>query len=71
MGQAEAGSVWRKVGVYDEGEGAAAEGGVGCEGGESGFVGVVRMGAAAVAAAHGAGKDGACETGWISQCQAQ
>lgn len=60
-GRAEAGSVWRqKVGVYDA-----------CEGGESGSVGVARTGAAAVAAARGAGKDGACETGWIDRCQAQ
>lgn len=41
VGPAEAGSGLRqKVGVCGEGVGAAAEGGVGCEGGESGFVGV-------------------------------
>lgn len=68
MGQAEvARGPKQKAGVYDEGEGAAAEGGAAYVGGESGFVGVARTDAAA---ARGAGKGDACETGWVSQCQA-
>lgn len=71
-GQAEAGSgLSRKVGVCDEGVGSVAEGGLGCEGGENGFVGVESWGAAVAAAEGGAVKDGACERGWTSRCQAQ
>lgn len=55
------------MGVCGEGAGAAAEG----EGGESGFVGAESWGAAAVAAADDAVKDGACEAGWISQYRAR
>lgn len=55
------------MGVCDEGVGAAAEG----EGGEDGFVGVESWGAAAVAAAGGAVKDGACEAGWINRYRAR
>lgn len=58
------------MGVCGEGEGAAAEGGVGREGGESGFVGAETLGAAVVAAARGAVKDGACETAWTSRYRA-
>lgn len=65
VGQAEAGS-----GLNGEG-GFAAEGGVGHEGDESGFVGVERLGVAVVAAVHGAVKGGACEMGWVSPYQAQ
>lgn len=65
VGQAETGSGLRQMaGVCDEG-------GVGYEGGENGFVGVENWGAAVVAAADDAGKDGACEMEWISQYQAQ
>lgn len=68
MGQAEAArGPKQKVGVYDEGE-EAAEGGAVYVGGESGFVGVARTDAAA--AARGAGKGDACETGSLSRCQA-
>lgn len=58
------------MGVYGEGEKAAAEGGVGCEDDGSGFVGAERLGAAVVAAVHDAARGGACEMGWISQYQA-
>lgn len=67
VGQAETGSgLSQIVRVY-------GEGGVGCEGDESGFVGAESWGAAVVAAAAagGAVKGGACETGWISQYLAQ
>lgn len=57
VGRAEVGSELRlTAGVYGEG---------GCEGDESELVGVV-----AAAAASDAVKDGACVTGWISQCRA-
>lgn len=66
VGQVEAGSGRRqKVGVY-------GEGGVGCEGGESGFVGAESSGAAVVAAAAGGVvKDGACEMALTSPYRAQ
>lgn len=67
-GQAEAVSgLMQKVGVYGEGVGSVAEGGLGCEGGENGFVGA----AVVAAAVGGAVKDGACERGWTSRCRAQ
>lgn len=65
VGQAETGSGLRQM------VGVCGGGGVECEGGESGFVGVENWGAAVVAAADGAVKDGACETWWISRYQAQ
>lgn len=66
VGQAETGSGLRQM------VGVCGEGGVGCEGDESGPVGVESWGAAVVAAAAGdAVKDDACETGWISLYQAQ
>lgn len=72
-GQAEAVSGLRqKVGVYGEGVGSVAEGGLGCEGGENGFVGAESWGVVVVAVAvGGAVKDGACERGWTNRCQAR
>lgn len=66
VGQTETGSGLKQlVGVY-------GEGGVDCEGDEDGLVGVESWGAAVVAAAAGgAEKDGACETGWINRYRAQ
>lgn len=63
VGQAAVGSGLRRTaGVCGEG---------GCEGDESGPVGVESRGAAVVAAAASdAVKDGACATGWISQYRA-
>lgn len=64
VGQTGTGSGLKQIVALD------GEGGVGSVGGESEFVGVESWGAAAVAGS-GAVKDGACEMGWISQCQAQ
>lgn len=63
VGRVEVGSGLRlTAGVYGEG---------GCEGDESELVGVESRGAVvAAAAASDAVKDGACVTGWISQCRA-
>lgn len=66
VGQAEAGSGLRQM------VGVCGEGGVGCEGDESGPVGVESWGVAVVAVAAGdAVKDDACEMGWITLYQAQ
>lgn len=65
VGQAEAGSGLKQM------VGVCGEGGAGCEGDESGPVGVESWGAAVAAAAGDVVKDGACEMGWISQYQAQ
>lgn len=62
-GQAEAGSGLRRT------VGVCGEGGFGREGDDRGPVGAESSGAAA--AARDAARGGACETGWISLCQAQ
>lgn len=65
VGRAEAGSgPNQEVGVCD-----AAAGGAGCENGESEIVGAESWDGEVVVAAGGAGRDGACEMEWISQCQ--
>lgn len=59
------------MGVCGEGGEAAAEGGLGSEGDECGFVGVARSGAAVAAAVRDAVRDGAYEAWWRVQYRAR